>query len=466
MPPKKKTAAKKKTVANGITPAIRNGLSEAVLGFNPGSFGTQLSQVDTLFKNNRWYLLSNMRQLLSELYVEHGLVKTIIDIPAEDGLRGGVTIKSEQLEPADIQKIEVYLERHSILNSIVCQAIKWERLFGGGAILIMTDQDPSTPLNKEEITEDANLEYRAVDMWELYGDQQTDGDTTKLVVKDLKQSEFYNYYGVRVHHTRVIRMPGLTAPSFIRPRLRGWGFSVLETLVTSINQYLKSNNVTFEVIDEFKLDIFRFKNLTQTLLSEGGTEQVQKRVQLTNQTKNYNHAITMDIEDAYEQKQLTFAGLADMMKEFRIQIASDMRMPMTKLFGLSSSGFNSGEDDIENYNAMVESDVRAKCKYQILTIVELTCQKLFGYIPEDLQIEFEPLRIMSSEQEQNVKNAKMTRVLQAVSAGLCSAKQGMEAINKDDLLPIKVDVTDELLIEPKTPEGNEEQPKKPEPKKE
>jgi hypothetical protein len=155
--------------------------------------------------------------------------------------------------------------------------------------------------------------------------------------------------------------------------------------------------------------------------------------------KNYQHAIVMDSEDDYAQKQLTFSGIAEMMKEFRIQIASDMRMPMTKLFGLSSTGFNAGEEDIENYNAMVESEVRAKCKYEILTILELKCQHLFGFIPSDLKIEFKPLRILSSEQEENVKNAKFARVLQARQAGEISSLDFKQACNKDNLLSIQLD---------------------------
>ena len=50
-------------------------------------------------------------------------------------------------------------------------------------------------------------------------------------------------------------MKGLTAPSFLRPRLRGWGFSVVEKLVRSINQYIKATDLGFEVLDEFKLDV-------------------------------------------------------------------------------------------------------------------------------------------------------------------------------------------------------------------
>jgi hypothetical protein len=61
-----------------------------------------------------------------------------------------------------------------------------------------------------------------------------------------------------------------------------------------------------------------------------------------------------------------------------------MRMPLTKLFGISAAGFNSGEDDIEVYNAMIESEIRGKLKYDLLRMVEIKCQKLFSMVPDDI----------------------------------------------------------------------------------
>lgn len=425
---------------------IANGLGEAIgfqdWGFSDVPCGAQLSQVDTLFKNNRWYLVSNMRQLLSELFVEHGLIQAIVCVPVDDALRGGVELSSKQLDEDQIKEVQISLDRDDDLTS-VGWAAKWNRLFGGAGILIMTDQDPQQPLDLQAITEDSPLEFRAVDMWELFWDKQnTEGYDPEIQSQNF---EFYNYYAKQLHKSRVMRLKGLIAPSFIRPRLRGWGFSVVEHLVRSLNQYLKSNNLSFEVLDEFKLDVFKVKNLTDTLLSPDGDAQVSKRVRMANWQKNYQNALVMDSEDDYDHKQLSFAGIADMMKEIRMQIASDMRMPLTKLFGISAAGFNSGEDDIEVYNSMVESEVRNKIKYDILRVIEIKCQKIFGFIPDDLEIKFKPLRVLNGEQEENVKTQKFNRLLQAKTAGEVTTFEFREACNRDNLLSIQLDTAGDEL---------------------
>ncbi len=120
-----------------------------------------------------------------------------------------------------------------------------------------------------------------------------------------------------------------------------------------------------------------------------------------------------------------------------------MRMPLSKLFGISASGFNSGEDDIEVYNAMVESQVRNKLKYPIVRMVEIRCQQKFGYVPDDLKIEFKPLRVLSAEQEETCKTQVFNRAAQARTMGEIDSKTFHEICNKENLLGgVMVDTED------------------------
>ena len=114
-------------------------------------------------------------------------------------------------------------------------------------------------------------------------------------------------------------------------------------------------------------------------------------------------------------------------------------MPITKLFGISSAGFNSGEDDIENYNSMIEGEIRSKCKGHIITLVQIICQRIFGFMPDDLTINFKPLRILSAEQEETVKTQQFNRTISGYQSGLMEDYEAKEALNKGSLLPIEVD---------------------------
>lgn len=408
-------------------------------------YGPQISSADSLFDNNRWYLISNLRQLLSQVYVEHGIVQTLVDQPVDDAFRAGFEIKTNQLDSDDKEQLMIYAKRNRVIDNIM-GGEKWKRLYGGGAIVLLTNQNPKAPMRYDLIGPDTPLEFRAVDMWELYYDvQNTSGSLAVGHELGANLSDHYDYYGSQVHHSRVLRMVGKEAPSFIRPRLRGWGMSELERLVRSLNQYLKNQDVLFDLLDEAKVDVYKIKGYNNALMNQSGTNQIAKRIQFANQVKDYNNAITMDSQDDYEQKQITFSGLGEVMLQIRQGIAADLKMPMTKLFGISSAGFNSGEDDIENYNSMIEGEVRRKVEWIVVDCLKICCQKLFGFMPDDLMIEWAPLRVLSAKDEEEVKNSQFTRVISAFSTGLMSAQEAKEAFNKDSLLGVEVDEKTDAL---------------------
>lgn len=450
-----KTKAKSKNAVQVVPAAsnaeITNSLTSLVGSLAPfmqfGGANMTISSVDSMFVNSRWYLLSNFRQLLSQVYVENGIVQTLVDQPVDDAFRTGFDVKTGQLDGDEIEALLYYMENSGMLTALK-DSKKWARLYGGGAVLLITDQKASVPLRIQDLKEDSPIEYRAVDMWELYYTRMNVQNDYAIMDDSLDMNandEFFDYYGHQVHRSRVFVQKGKQAPSFIRPRLRGWGMSVLEKVVRSFNQYLKNQDVVFALLDEAKVDVFKMKGFNTALMTATGTEQVSKRLQHANTIKNYQNALTMDKDDDYEQKQVTFAGLSDILVQIRQGLAADLKMPMTKLFGISAAGFNSGEDDIENYNAMLESEIRAPATPQIVELLQIACQIKFGFIPDDLKVIWKPLRILSAEEEEKVKNHKFNRVMSAFQSGLIGPLEAKESLNKDALLPVEVKEDDTVL---------------------
>lgn len=423
----------KKRLANSKKTNSLDGFAENVGGWglpfrNP--FSPQNSRLDTMFINTRWTLITNFRSVLSEAYAEYGIVQTLVDQPVADAFRTGYVVKTDQLDDAQKRKLYYYIERNRI-NEVITEAFNWSRLYGGGGIIINTDQKPDTPIEYSKINEDSQLEFIAADMWELYTDVPMWNPW-----ENMDMAQMYNYYGMRLNRSRVLPIMGKKAPSFIRNRLRGWGMSELERVVRSINSYLKNQDLIFELLDEAKIDVYQLNGFNTAMLTQQGTRVAERRVQTANTLKSYLNALVLDTNDKYDQKQLSFNGLSEILNQIRQGVAADLKMPLTKLFGVSAAGFNSGEDDIENYNSMIESEVRSKAKPVVISVLEVICQKLFGFVPDDMNIEFKSLRILSAEQEENMKNSRFNRLIEAVANGLATPEQFMIGCNNDDLLPI------------------------------
>ena len=431
-----------------------NGLLNGVFGGSPYQPVT-LSQPYTLANANAYVPVSLNRILLSYSYMTQGLVRTLVTQPVDDAFRGGFKLKSNQLKPEELLDLQRAMKKTQNRNatrkmaktvggwvnynacadlarsdiSAIKHACYWGRLYGGAGLIVNTDQDFKRELNAEAIREDSPLVFIPADRWELV--------LSNINIYDYKQPAPYNYYGYQLHTTRVLKLIWNEAPSYIRLRLQGWGMSEIEQCIRSIQSFIKFENLIFELLDEAKIDVWKMKNYNSLLLSPAGTDRVRRAVCMTNQLKNFNNAIVMDKDDEYEQKKLDslFSGLASCWEQLRLNLCSDLKIPRNKLFGESAGGFSSGEDSLENYNAVVEG-IREVAEPLVIDTASLRCQQTHGFVPDDLEVEWPSLRVMKQTDMEDVATKKQARTVTLLDKGLYDAKEASEVLKKDDLLPI------------------------------
>jgi phage-related protein (TIGR01555 family) len=421
---------------------LASGLTDLVANITGGVQAPTINQISTLQANLRRSPLTFDRMTLSYLYMENGIIRTAIDQPVDDAVRGGVEFKSTgQVGVDEIKAVDDYFIEKGVWTAIKT-TMKWGRLFGGAGLVINNGQDPSTELDLDTMNDKSPLKFLDADRWELAMPNDEERPETQGI---LNTTQFY-YYTMKLHRSRVITVTGDTAPSLIRRMLMGWGLSEVEKMVRDLNQYIKSQDLIFDLLDEAKVDVFKVFGYHSSLKTPGGQKRMEAGITLSNKMKNYINALIMDKDDDFDQKQITFSGLAEMLQQIRIGIASTLRMPVTKLFGLSAAGFNSGEDDIENYNAMIESDIRSRMRPMIQRALDVVSAKLFGSVM-DLTFDYKSLRIMSQNDEEDMKVKKQTRVLNNYDRGLLNAKQCMESQRKENLLSIEKTDAEQGLTE-------------------
>lgn len=413
----------------------------------------------TLGEGNAYTPVTLNRILLSYSYMSQGLVQTVIRQPVDDAFRGGISIKTNELSEDETKSLLLDFKRsrkpnrqlsrklnpNAAINEgysdmrVAKDVLCWSRLFGGSGLIVNTAQDFRTALNVEAINEDTPLEFIAADRWELI--------LSQMNIFDPRNPTPFNFYGAPLHRSRVIKVLGAEAPSFIRLRLQGWGFSEIERCIRAINSFVKFENVIFELLDEAKIDVYKIQGFNDSLLTDDGTANTQKRIALSNRLKNYQNALAMDVEDDYTQKQLSFGGLAEIWNELRLNLSSALKIPMNKLFGQSATGFGGGEDALENYNAIVEQ-IREDANPVISEILDLRCQQKFGFIPE-YEIIWEPLKILDGVQQEQVMSSKQTRILEQFRERLLTGVEASKVLKAEGLLHMDTEVSKGLRdVEP------------------
>lgn len=399
----------------------------------------ELSQPNTLSYSLRFSTITQNRALLSNAYAQEGLIQTVVDQPVDDAFRGGLDISSTDFTTNDIDDLQHFMEEEATLQH-VAQGVKWSRLYGGGGVIVNAGQNLDRPFDMEKITPRTPLELYPVDRWELAA--PTSGNTLNQFLPMFRPGAPFNYYGVSMDQSHVMVMKGKEAPSFIRGHYLGWGMSEVERLIRATNLYLKHGNLVFELLDEAKVDAFAIEGFASALASPQGTAAVAQRVALANKMKNFQNALVMDSKDTWTQKTLSFSGLSEILEQIRIALASDCKMPLTKLFGITPSGLGNN-DDVENYNSMIETEIRTKIRAHVRKILRICCRKVFGYTPKQLKFNFQPLRELTVAQQSEILTQRLNRIIATFQNGLITSEAAAEQINSEEIFkqPIRVNET-------------------------
>lgn len=469
----------------------------------------KINDISTLALQVRNGFITLNYPLLSMLYQQFGLIQSLIEVPVLDAFRGGIkftgyekkvvvpddtnkkqrhffafwnaddkkatteqapSFEEQQLKKREdwerqaaaedkqkktdkeyreaitgeeMRRIEIYLRRDGTWQKFQ-QALFWKRLFGGAGIIIMDGRDPATPLRLEDINKETPLDFYVADNWELSG---TEVGATNLEKIDWLSDTPFTVQGHAVHKSRVIILKGKEIPPLYRSIGRGWGMSILEPLVRTLNKGVKNENVIFELLDESKMDIFSFYGLNDALQDENATDMITKRVQYASMVKNYMKALLLDSEDQYQQKQIHFNGLADLKVDSRVDMAADARITMNKLYGTSPAGFNSGEADRETYADTVEAEIRIPSEAGVIRILEVVGRKVLEKTL-DFDIEWKPLIRTTEYEMEKIKTLKLANLNEANIWGRITNKEWQQAVNKYGLLGIEVDYQDKFTADP------------------
>jgi len=192
------------------------------------------------------------------------------------------------------------------------------------------------------------------------------------------------------------------------------------------------------MLQEAKVDVYKIEGLESALMSSGGTNKIAQRIQFSNQMKNYNNALILPATDEYEQKQLSFSGLGDINESIKGWLSMFSGIPQSKLVGMGSSGFSSGEDDLENYNtSLVTAEVREPANPMLRKVLAVCAMKCFGTEEHRIGHNWNPLREMSSEQQETVKASKHMRFAADLDRGIITPEEYGIICHKEKLIPIE-----------------------------
>lgn len=375
-------------------------------------------------------------------YEENGLFAKIIDIPADDAVRGGCNYNISDVDITTF--IDKSLDELDF-KAKAAEALKWARLFGGSIMVMFIDDggeldDPVDWDNIQGIDELQVFELPFVtpDYNSIY---RTSGiKNGRSGRSKCGMPEYYNIspiYGgtFRVHESRCLIFRNNKIPMYSSyQQYRYFGIPEYMRIHRDLQVTTTSHGNGAKLLDRAVQAVYKMQGLAERILTEDGEEEILKRLNLIDMAKGILNSIAIDADgEDYHYETVTFSGVKDIVDAACNMLSAVTGIPQTKLFGRSPAGENStGEGDMENYYGFIGNIQELNLKKNIKTVIDIILsvgkyKKKFDEIP-DYNLEFKPLWNMDEKQQADTDKVKAdTEFVKAQTAQIYVDMQAIDA---------------------------------------
>jgi phage-related protein (TIGR01555 family) len=371
------------------------------------------------------------RSELEAMYRDSWVVGRMVDVVAEDMVRGGLDIQA-QMQPGDVDLLIRYMRRTGV-PSRMSNAIKWGRLYGGAlAVLLIDGDDTETPLDLRAIRQGSFRGLHVLDRYQVVPSAELITDLGPM----LGYPDHYSVYtteehvGLKLHHSRVIRLVGVELPYTQRKTEQGWGASVVERAYDRILALDSATHGSANLMLRSYLRVIGIDRLREVLAAGGAPEAaLHKMFMMIRQMQTSEGLTILDKNDTFNTHSWSFAGVYDALQAFSEQIAGATGIPLVRLLGQSPKGFSTGESDLRTYYDTIatQQDDDLRPAYELL--LPVLAMSLWGKpLPEGWNLEFRSLWQPSETDKSTIATADAQSVAGLHAAGLISESQALNEL--------------------------------------
>lgn len=372
------------------------------------------------------------RQQLEAAYRSNWIARKAVDVPAFDMMREGW---SWQGDGDTIERIEAEEKRLNLRHKIH-MALRWSRLYGGAA-LIMSDgaADPSEPLDVSAIGLGGLRYVQVIDRAFLSADDIDDDPASDTFL----QPRWFNLVSTvrghfRLHHSRVISFLGRELPLRSFTVVDWWGDSVLDAIEAAIRDAEQVQRGISALVQEAKIDVIKVPDLTMKVSTQEMRDALQARFDLAGRLKSVINTLVLDAEEDYEQKQLTFSELPNVLRLYLSIVSGAADIPATRFLGQSPDGMNAtGESDLRNYYDRLKAEQELVLRPRIEPLYEAVVRSALGDYPSDVRFEFNPLWQLSDKERAEVNKLDADAMMVLANSGVVPAEV-LEAATRNRMI--------------------------------
>ena len=391
--------------------------------------------------------------LLNSLYRDNWVVQNVVGLMVDDMVREWYDIKGITPEMrAALERVE----RKTRLRERLAEGLRWGRLYGGAAGLIMIDgqEDLSQPLDLDMVYPGAFQGLYILDRWQgVVPNMRLVFEGGEPVPDTYSITDALGHTVVSVHHSRVVRFTGRDLPYLERVAEMYWGESEIEALYKDVVAHDNVSANMAALTFQANINTMEYKGVEQLL--SVASPAVQRRFWSVMQAQSVLRSnFGMQVVEQgtkLTNQQYSFAGLQDVYESMCLNLCGASHYPMTRLFGRSPGGLNAtGESDLRNYYDYVDSQRESKLRPAIQKLMPVLAMSAWGGIPDDLDFVFPPLWTPTAKELADIAKVKAEAVVTGYQAGLLNVDTAQKELKKlEDETGMFGSISDQEIIKNK-----------------
>lgn len=347
------------------------------------------------------------------------------------------------------------------VQSKVAQARKLARLYGGAAIFIGTNN-----VRVNEPLDPGQIGRGGISYLHVFARHE-------MMVQELEQDPLSPFYGepksyqvagqtlmVDIHPSRVVRFGGAELPDRAL-NYDGWGDSVLMAVNDAVMQASTASATVAALLNEAKVDVIKVPGLMKNVATAEYRARFIERYSLANLGKSITNSLVIDGEEEWQQKQISFAQLPEVINVY-LQIASGAAdIPATRMLSQTPGGLQStGESDVRNYYDRIGAGQRLDLGPALYRLDELLIRSALGTRPADVHYLWAPLWQMNGTEKAEIFSKKARAIKDIADTGLVPdqafARGVQNMLVEDGTLPGLDSALEEFGDEPEDAEHDNE----------
>jgi len=301
-------------------------------------------------------------------------------LPAECFARGyELHIDSDDEDDSFLDDVQDRMSELKI-DEIVERAYRYERGFGGAAILMGADDGgaPDEPLIPSKIK---SLDWLTVmEPLEIYpASYYQDVNHPKYGEPEYYRQQAFTISGAGtvigvtdrrapsptmqlIHESRLIIFGGRRVSRYQRSQglmVPLWGDSILMTVIEALRDY----NISWASAGLLAVDYAQSVISVENLMSQvaKNADGVRARMQALNLMRSNARMILIDSKEKFQRESTTLTGFPELLDRISQRLAADADIPFSMLVGLSPSGLGQpGQNDIAMFQDRVRSAQRRR----------------------------------------------------------------------------------------------------------